>query len=70
MNEENCPCRLTSAEWEVLEMYAGLREWEHGAWVNACAEFLEEAGLVFIISLTPTERGYMLLTNRDKYGRL
>lgn len=33
---------LTSHEIEVLQMLAGEREVESGAWVNACFEFLQE----------------------------
>jgi hypothetical protein len=31
-------------EVEVLEMLAGEREWESGAWVNACIDFLQDFG--------------------------
>jgi hypothetical protein len=36
--------QLTSHEREVLEMLAGTREAEWGAWVAACLEFLQESG--------------------------
>lgn len=32
-------------EIEVLKMMAGQIEWQHGSWVNACYEFLQEMGL-------------------------
>ena len=35
----------TKHEIEVLEMLAGRREGEWGAWVGACLEFLQEDGL-------------------------
>jgi hypothetical protein len=35
----------TSHEIEVLRMLNGEREGEWGAWVGACLEFLEDAGL-------------------------
>lgn len=32
----------TLHEIEVLRMANGERDWERGAWVNACVEFLQE----------------------------
>ena len=37
--------KITEYEREVLEMLAGKREVEWGAWVAACLEFLSDAGL-------------------------
>lgn len=38
--------RLTPSEYLVLQMAAGHVPWQKGAWVNACAEFLMEDGLI------------------------
>jgi hypothetical protein len=36
---------ITEHEYKVLEMLAGKREGEWGAWVSACLEFLQGGGL-------------------------
>lgn len=36
----------TKHERQVLEMVDGSRQWESGAWVNACLEFLRDSGLI------------------------
>lgn len=36
---------LTSHDYEVLEMLAGEREGQWGAWVSECLEFLSGRGL-------------------------
>ena len=37
---------LIEAEIRVLEMVAGKREWENGAAVNVCLEFLRDTGFI------------------------
>jgi hypothetical protein len=36
----------TEYEIEVMQMSAGKLPWEKGAWINACVEFLQEAGFM------------------------
>jgi hypothetical protein len=58
---------LTSHEIEVLEMFAGQREWEHGAWVNACCEFLRGFGYVTRAPYRITQKGRDYLKGLKKW---
>ena len=54
----------TEREVRVLKMAAGKTPWEHGSWVNACVEFLQEAGFLNLKSEI-TERGYKYVESLD-----
>lgn len=42
----NCPCGLTHAEIEVLEMIGNKRNWKNALWVTTCFKTLQRYGLV------------------------
>jgi hypothetical protein len=48
---------FTRDEEVVLLMAAGRAPWQRGAWVNACAELLQEAGFLSRDHEQLTERG-------------
>ena len=53
-------------EIEALEMLAGKRPYQGGAWFNACMEFLGEMGLVTLIPpYKITEKGHKFLADRS-----
>ena len=56
----------TGHEIEVLRMINGDLPMEHGAWVNACAEFLSEMGLVSRVGYGITPKGREFLKTLDK----
>ena len=59
--------KLTAHEREVLEMLAGTRPGEWGAWVSACLEFLQEARLCTRgPKYTITEAGRRALGDHDE----
>lgn len=53
----------TKHEIEVLEMLAGIRPLVRGAWVNACAEFLIDAGFL-TLNAHLTDKGRAFLAER------
>ena len=55
---------LTEHEIEVLEMLAGKREWENGAWVNACLGFLRGSGYAAGMPYKITDKGRAFIEAR------
>lgn len=49
--------KVNEYEIKALRMLAGEIPIQGGAWLNACCEFLEEAGFVTRIPYQPTQRG-------------
>lgn len=56
---------LVDHEWRLLEMLAGAREWESGAWVNACCEALKGRGYATPMPYDITEEGRKALAKRE-----
>ncbi|MER8941308.1 hypothetical protein NKH82_17635 [Mesorhizobium sp. M0915] len=56
---------LTTHEWAVLEMLAGTRAWENGAWVNACCGFLNGRGYASPMPYQITEAGQRAMADRE-----
>ena len=54
----------TALEIEALQMLAGLKPVERGAWLNACVEFLSAMGLVNERTFEVTEKGHEFLKAR------
>jgi hypothetical protein len=57
--------KLTDHEIKVLRMANGEIPWERGSWVNACVEFLADAGYLHI-SGAITMKGIAWLMDYDE----
>lgn len=56
---------MTVFDQQVLEMIAGRRRPETGAWVNACAEWLADNGYVTRDYRAATDKGRAYLDSRS-----